>query len=206
MISGLTHTILIILITILTSIAAWQHRHILNRLIFNVSAIKQGQYDRFLTHGFIHKDGVHLFFNMFTLYFFGRSVEGFFRNYLSGMGFVLFYCSAIIIAAIPSYLHNRSLNSYRSLGASGAVNAVLFSAILFDPWGMIYIYFIPVPAIIFGTIYLCYSMYAMRSGHSPLIDHRAHIAGAMYGFLFPIILAPSLGAAFFYKFINTPLF
>ena len=154
MISGLTHTILIILITILTSIAAWQHRNIMNRLIFNVSAIKQGQYDRFLTHGFIHKDGVHLFFNMFTLYFFGRSVEGFFRNYLSGMGFVLFYCSAIIIAAIPSYLHNRSLNSYRSLGASGAVNAVLFSAILFDPWGMIYIYFIPVPAIIFGTIYL----------------------------------------------------
>ena len=206
MISGLTHTILIILITILTSIAAWQHRNIMNRLIFNVSAIKQGQYDRFLTHGFIHKDGVHLFFNMFTLYFFGRSVEGFFRNYLSGMGFVLFYCSAIIIAAIPSYLHNRSLNSYRSLGASGAVNAVLFSAILFDAWGMIYIYFIPVPAIIFGTIYLCYSMYAMRSGHSPLIDHRAHIAGAMYGFLFPIILAPSLGAAFFYKFINTPLF
>ena len=206
MISGLTHTILIILITILTSIAAWQHRNIMNRLIFNVSAIKQGQYDRFLTHGLIHKDGVHLFFNMFTLYFFGRSVEGFFRNYLSGMGFVLFYCSAIIIAAIPSYLHNRSLNSYRSLGASGAVNAVLFSAILFDPWGMIYIYFIPVPAIIFGTIYLCYSMYAMRSGHSPLIDHRAHVAGAMYGFLFPIILAPSLGAAFFYKFINTPLF
>lgn len=206
MISGLTHTILIILITILTSIAAWQHRNIMNRLIFNVSAIKQGQYDRFLTHGFIHKDGIHLFFNMFTLYFFGRSVEGFFRNYLSGMGFVLFYCSAIIIAAIPSYLHNRSLNSYRSLGASGAVNAVLFSAILFDPWGMIYIYFIPVPAIIFGTIYLCYSMYAMRSGHSPLIDHRAHVAGAMYGFLFPIILAPSLGAAFFYKFINTPLF
>ena len=206
MISGLTHTILIILITILTSIAAWQHRNIMNRLIFNVSAIKQGQYDRFLTHGFIHKDGVHLFFNIFTHYFFGRSVEGFFRNYLSGMCFVLFYCSAIIIAAIPSYLHNRSLNSYRSLGASGAVNAVLFSAILFDPWGMIYIYFIPVPAIIFGTIYLCYSMYAMRSGHSPLIDHRAHIAGAMYGFLFPIILAPSLGAAFFYKFINTPLF
>ncbi len=206
MISGLTHTILIILITILTSIAAWQHRNIMNRLIFNVSAIKQGQFDRFLTHGFIHKDGVHLFFNMFTLYFFGRSVEGFFRNYLSGMGFVLFYCSAIIIAAIPSYLHNRSLNSYRSLGASGAVNAVLFSAILFDPWGMIYIYFIPVPAIIFGTIYLCYSMYAMRSGDSPLIDHRAHVAGAMYGFLFPIILAPSLGAAFFYKFINTPLF
>lgn len=206
MITGLSHTILIILITVLTSIAAWQHRNIMNRLIFNISAIKHGQYDRFLTHGFIHNDGVHLFFNMFTLYFFGRHIEGFFREYLSGMGFVLFYCSAVIIAATPSYLHNRNLNSYRSLGASGAVNAVLFSAILFDPWGIIYIYFIPIPAILFGTIYVCYSMYALRSGRSPLIDHRAHITGAIYGFLFPLLLAPALGASFFYKFINTPLF
>ncbi len=158
MITGLTHTLLIILITLAISFIAWQQRNVMNRLIFNVSAIKHGQYDRFLTHGFIHKDGMHLFFNMFTLYFFGRNVEWFFRDYLSGMGFVLFYCSAIIIAAIPSYLHNRTLNSYRSLGASGAVNAVLFSAILFNPWSMIYIYILPVPAIIFGTIYLCYSL------------------------------------------------
>lgn len=206
MITGLTHSLLIILITIAISIIAWQQRHVMNRLIFNISAIKHGQYDRFLTHGFIHNDGMHLFFNMFTLYFFGRNIEWFFRGYLSGMGFVLFYCSAIIIAAIPSYLHHRNLNSYRSLGASGAVNAVLFSSILFNPWGMIYIYILPVPAIIFGTIYLCYSMYAIRSGHSPLIDHRAHITGAIYGFLFPLLLEPSLGTAFFYKFINSPLF
>lgn len=206
MIIGLSHTILIILITILTSIAAWQHRNIMNRLIFNISAIKHGQYDRFLTHGFIHNDGVHLFFNMFTLYFFGRHVEWFFRNYLHGMGFVLFYCSAIIIAAIPGYLHNRNFNAYRSLGASGAVNAVLFSAILFDPWSMIYLFFIPIPAIVFGTIYLCYSFYALRTGHSPSIEHRAHITGAAYGFVVPLLFDPSLGASFFYKFIDIPLF
>lgn len=79
MITGLTHTLLIILITLAISFIAWQQRNVMNRLIFNVSAIKHGQYDRFLTHGFIHKDGMHLFFNMFTLYFFGRNVEWFFR-------------------------------------------------------------------------------------------------------------------------------
>lgn len=206
MITGLTHTVLIILITIAISIIAWQHPKVMNRLIFNISAIKHGQFDRFLTHGFIHKDGMHLFFNMFTLYFFGRSVEGFFRQYLNGMGFVLFYCTAIIVAAIPSYLHNRNFGAYLSLGASGAVNAVLFSSILFAPWNIIYLFFIPIPAIIFGTVYLCYSLYAIRSGHSPLIDHRAHIAGAIFGFLFPLILEPALGANFFFRFIDTPLF
>ena len=80
MITGLTHTLLIILITLAISFIAWQQRNVMNRLIFNVSAIKHGQYDRFLTHGFIHKDGMHLFFNMFTLYFFGRNVEWFFRG------------------------------------------------------------------------------------------------------------------------------
>lgn len=206
MITGLTHTILIILITIGISMVAWQQPKIMNRLIFNISAIKHGQYDRFLTHGFIHKDATHLFFNMFTLYFFGRSVEGFFRQYLNGMGFVLFYCVAIIVAAIPSYFHYRNLNSYLSLGASGAVNAVLFSSILFAPWNIIYLFFIPVPAIIFGTVYLCYSFYAIRSGHSPLIDHRAHIAGAIFGFLVPLLFEPSLGANFFYRFIESPFF
>ena len=120
------------------------------------------------------------------------------------MGFVLFYCSAIIVAAIPSYLKNKNFNSYRSLGASGAVNAVLFSSILFDPWATIYLYFIPIPAILFGVAYLCYSIYASRSGHAPLIDHYAHITGAVYGFLFPLLLMPALGSSFFYLFLMGP--
>ena len=198
------HTYLIILITVLMSMAAWQHRAVMDRLIFNISAIRYGQYDRFLTHGFIHNDGIHLFFNMLTLFFFGRHIEWFFREYLWGMGFVLFYCSAIIVAAIPSYLKNKNFNSYRSLGASGAVNAVLFSSILFDPWATIYLYFIPIPAILFGVAYLCYSIYASRSGHAPLIDHYAHITGAVYGFLFPLLLMPALGSSFFYLFLMGP--
>lgn len=80
------HTYLIILITVLMSMAAWQHRAVMDRLIFNISAIRYGQYDRFLTHGFIHNDGIHLFFNMLTLFFFGRHIEWFFREYLWGHG------------------------------------------------------------------------------------------------------------------------
>ena len=191
MITGLTHTLLIILITLAISFIAWQQRNVMNRLIFNVSAIKHGQYDRFLTHGFIHKDGMHLFFNMFTLYFFGRNVEWFFRDYLSGMGFVLFYCSAIIIAAIPSYLHNRTLNSYRSLGASGAVSAVLFAYILFQPWKLIFVFFIPVPAIIFAVLYVAYSIWSGKRGNSN-VYHSAHLWGAAYGAIVTIIIQPKI--------------
>ena len=130
----LNHTTLIIIITVIVSLAAWQNKKLLNRLIFYPPAVDNGQWDRFVTHGFIHADSMHLLFNMFTLYFFGQAIEGLYRSFLFGYGFVVFYVLAIVVAMIPSYLKNKHNASYLSLGASGGVSAVLFAFILLAPW------------------------------------------------------------------------
>ena len=124
------HTTLIIIITVIVSLLAWQNKTLFNRLIFYPPAVNNGQWDRFVTHGFIHADSMHLLFNMFTLYFFGRAIEGLYRSFLFGYGFVIFYVLAIVVAMIPSYLKNKKNASYLSLGASGGVSAVLFAFIL----------------------------------------------------------------------------
>ena len=123
----LNHTTLIIIVTVIVSLLAWQNKALFNRLIFYPPAITDGQWDRFVTHGFIHADSMHLLFNMFTLYFFGRAIEGLYQPFLGGFGFIAFYILAIIVAMIPSYLKNKNSASYLSLGASGGVSAVLFA-------------------------------------------------------------------------------
>ena len=101
------HTTLIIIITVIVSLLAWQNKTLFNRLIFYPPAVNNGQWDRFVTHGFIHADAMHLLFNMFTLYFFGRAIEGLYQSFLFGYGFVVFYVLAIVIAMVPSYLKNK---------------------------------------------------------------------------------------------------
>ena len=136
----MNHTTVIIIITVIISIAAWQSRPLLERLIFYPPAVNKGQYDRLLTHGFIHANGMHLLFNMFTLYFFGRVIERFYIDKFGNLGFVGFYISAIIIAMLPTYARNKNNTYYSSLGASGAVSAVLFAYILFAPWNTLYLF------------------------------------------------------------------
>ena len=136
----LNHTTLIIIITVIVSLVAWQNKALFNRLIFYPPAVNNGQWDRFVTHGFIHADSMHLLFNMFTLYFFGRAIEGLYKPFLFGYGFVVFYVLAIIIAMIPSYIKHKNTASYLSLGASGGVSAVLFAFILLAPWEKIYLF------------------------------------------------------------------
>ncbi len=151
----INQTLIIILVTGMVSYLGWQNQALQERLIFWPPAIKQGQYERFITHGFIHADGMHLLFNMFTFYFFGRIIEEFYRQYLGGAGFVLFYLAAIVVAIIPSYLQNKDNKQYASLGASGAVTAVLFAYILFAPWQLLYIFgIIPIPSIVFAVVYI----------------------------------------------------
>src|SRR3546814_20746820 len=103
---------------------------------------------------------------MITLFFFGRPVEQVFVERIGVIGFVLFYLSAIVIAILPTYLKHRHDAQYRSLGASGAVSAVLFAFILMAPWTGIYIFFIPIPipAILYAVIYVGYSIWMDRRG------------------------------------------
>lgn len=187
----MSHTTVIVLITVIISIIAWQDKRILARLILDPIAInRQKQYDRFLTHGFIHADAMHLLFNMFTLYSFGRVLERFYIGQMGDMGFVLFYVLAIIVAIIPTYLKNKNNPRYLSLGASGGVSAVLFAYILFSPWNMIYLFgIIPLPAILFAILYTGYEIYANKKGTTN-INHSAHLYGAAFGLIATIAVEP----------------
>lgn len=198
----MNHTTAIIIITVIISIAAWQSRPLLERLIFYPPAVQRGQYDRLLTHGFIHADGMHLLFNMFTLYFFGRAIERFYINKFGSLGFVAFYVLAIVVAIIPSYLRHKNNARYRSLGASGAVSAVLFAYILFAPWSTLYLFaIVPIPAIVFAIAYVGYSIWADRQ-HGGNINHSAHLFGAVFGVVATIIIEPSIVLYFIEKLLN----
>lgn len=198
------HTFTIILITLALSFLAFSKQTVMERLIFWPPAISQrSQYDRFITHGFVHADGMHLLFNMITLFFFGSLIESFYRKYMFEMGFVLFYLGALIVAIIPSYLKHKNDHRWASLGASGAVSAVLFAYILFSPWQLIFIFFIPVPAIIFAFLYVGYSIWSAKKGNSN-INHSAHLWGAAYGVVVTIILDPRVLNLFLTRFLNPP--
>jgi len=119
----INQTIIIIAVTCLVTYMAWQNKQLMERLIFWSPAIKEGQVERFVTHGFIHADGTHLLFNMFTFYFFGSIIESFYRQYFGGAGYVIFYLAAIVVAMLPSYFKHKDDRNYMSLGASGAVSA-----------------------------------------------------------------------------------
>ncbi|MDV2467644.1 rhomboid family intramembrane serine protease [Acinetobacter chinensis] len=185
------HTVTLIIITVIVSLIAFQNQKLMNRLIFWPPAMQRGQYDRFITHGFIHADGTHLLFNMITLFFFGSVIENFYKQYAFNMGFVLFYLGGLIVAILPSYLKNKNNSHWASLGASGAVSAVLFAYILFQPWKLIFVFFIPVPAIIFAFLYVAYSIWSGKRGNTN-INHSAHLWGAAYGVIVTIILEPRM--------------
>ena len=197
------HTVTIILITCIVSFIAFSKETVMNRLIFWPPALQRGQYDRFISHGFIHADGTHLLFNMITLFFFGSVIESFYRQYLYDLGFILFYLGGLIAAIIPSYLTHKNNPRWASLGASGAVSAVLFAYILFEPWKLIFVFFIPVTAIIFAVLYVAYSIWSGKKGNSN-INHSAHLWGAAYGVIMTIILEPRLIPHFLNKLMQVP--
>ena len=195
-------TLLLIGVTVALSWFCFERPRLLERLLLWSPAIqRQHQYDRLLTHGFVHADWQHLLFNMITLYFFGRQVEQLFVPYIGAGGFVLFYLSAIVVAMLPTYLRHRHDPRYRSLGASGAVSAVLFVFILVAPWSLIFVFFLPVPAILYALMYVGYSVWADRNAHDN-INHSAHLAGAAYGVLFTVAMEPGVLASFFSRLLS----
>ena len=183
-------TYVLIGITALVSWQAFNNRQLLDRLILWPPAIdRHKQYDRLVTHGFIHADMQHLLFNMITLFFFGRVIEPVFVERIGVVGFAAFYLSAIVMAIMPTYFRHRHDSHYRSLGASGAVSAVLFSYILFAPWSLIFVFFIPVPAIVYAVAYVGYSIWMDRHGGDN-VNHSAHLWGAAYGVMFTLLMEP----------------
>ena len=191
-------TIIIIAITCIVSILCFNGTLNGNKLIFNAYQVwHRKEWYRMLTSGMIHSGWGHLFFNMLTLYFFGRVVEQYFSAAFGGvLGTVLYvvlYVSALAISSLGDLVKYRDNWNYNALGASGAVSAVLFASILFAPKMGIYIYLIPipVPGYIFAPLYLLYCWY-MAKRNVDNIGHTAHFWGAVYGLLFPIICKPDV--------------
>ncbi|TEU30212.1 rhomboid family intramembrane serine protease [Alkanindiges illinoisensis] len=196
-----SHTLTLILITCLLSFIAFGNRVVMNRLIMWPPAMRRGQFDRFITYGFVHADGTHLLFNMITLYFFGHAIETFYRPYFVGMGFILFYLAALVVAMLPSYFKHKNDPNYLSLGASGAVSAVLFAYILFEPWNLIFVFFIPMPAILYALLYTAYTVYSARRGQDN-INHSAHLWGAGFGVIATIAIEPRLVPRFIQELLH----
>ena len=185
-------TYALIAITCVVSWIAFNNRKLADRLILWPPAIdKHKQYDRLVTYGFIHADFMHLVFNMITLFFFGQQIEVLMTGLVGIWVYPVFYLSALVVSILPTYLKNQHNPNYLSLGASGAVSAVLFAFILIAPWQRILVLFIPLPAIIFAVLYVGYSIWMDRRG-GDRINHSAHLAGAAYGVMFLIIMRPQV--------------
>jgi membrane associated rhomboid family serine protease len=191
----ITVTLIIILITVGVSLYVSENLSLKHKLLFNPAKVfYSNEWYRMFSHGFIHADLMHLGVNMFVLYFFGQNVEFIFKELFgTGLGsfyFTLMYLGGILFATLPSLFKHKDNLLYSSLGASGAVSAVLFSAILLMPASKVYVFAaIPMPAALFGILYVGYEMYMNKNGKTN-IAHDAHLLGALFGVLFTIILSP----------------
>lgn len=204
-------TIIFIVITVAASLYAWNKPEVMYKWIFNpYSVYTKKEYWRFVTSGLIHQDYMHLFFNMFTLYFFGRVIEQYFTYLYGGSTgialYVVLYVVAIIVSDIATYIKHRNDPAYNSLGASGGVSAIVFSAIMFDPTSKIYLFAIlPIPGFILGALFLIYSYQRSRQTRDR-INHDAHLYGALFGLIFTIIIEPSVIPNFISEISNFSFF
>lgn len=194
-------TIAIIIITVGVSLYAMRQASIQYSLTMNPYMItKRGQYYRLVTSGFIHGDHMHLLFNMFSFYFFGSQLEYIFQAIFGGLGsiyFVAMYILAIVVSDIPTLFKHQNNHAYNSLGASGAVSAVIFACILFLPLQDICLYAVLCfPGFILGIVYLIYSYQSSKRSRDR-INHDAHLYGALFGLVFCIVLYPASVPQFF---------
>jgi len=196
-------TLSIIVITSLISILGFTNHEVKNKMIFYPYGMRTpSEYYRFISHGLIHADFIHLFFNMFTLYSFGGFVEQYLFNRTE---FIVLYVTALIAASVFDFIKNRNNSGYAALGASGAVSAIIFASIIFDPWikGVV-LFGIPnlaIPNIAFAILYVWYCIYMGKRGGDN-IGHNAHLWGGIYGFAFTALLRPDLFKEFLIKLMH----
>jgi len=201
-------TTIIIAITVGISLYADKNRVFKSKWMFNPYVIEtRREYYRFLSSGFIHGGGIHLLFNMLTLFFFARHVELLIYDQIyPGYGSFIFlgiYVLAIIVSSIPAYLKYKGNPGYNALGASGGVSAIVFIFILCFPTAKLGLLFIPVPlpAFVLGIGYLFYSYYMARKGNDN-IGHEAHLFGALFGIATTIAFVPNVIPNFFRQLAN----
>jgi membrane associated rhomboid family serine protease len=183
-----TVLIAIIVVNVLISYKGFNDFSFFRKYEFHVGSIRSGEQIRMLTSGFLHADMTHLIFNMLTLWFFAPVVI----SYLGDFSFLLVYFGSLIFGSLLTMVFHKNDYGYRAVGASGAVTGVLYSAILLQPDMMLAIFFIiPMPAYIFGILYLLYSIYGMKAKNDN-IGHTAHFGGAVGGYLITLVKEPTL--------------
>ncbi len=182
-------TIIVIAANAIISFKGFKDFGFFERYKFNVGGIRRGEKIRVFSSGFLHVDTMHLFFNMFTLYFFAPVVI----YHLGTLHFLIIYIASLILGNLLSLYFHKDESHYSAVGASGAVTGVLYSAILLQPNMQLGILFIPlpIPAYVFGILYLMYSIYGMKRQLGN-IGHDAHFGGAIGGYVVTLILLPSL--------------
>lgn len=186
-------TIVILIVTCVVSFMAFSNQAITDKLIFYPPAVNNDkEWYRFFTCGLIHADIMHLAFNMFSFYMFSQHVEQKFQSIFPETGtflYIVLYVSALAVCLLPTYSKHKDNYYYKSLGASGAVSAVVFVGLFLFPTTLKVGLFVTkpfIPAFIFGPIYLFVTAYLDKKGDSN-INHSAHLWGALYGIAFIIV-------------------
>ncbi len=193
-------TIILITANVIFSLIGFSNPDFINKMIgWPYYEKRNNQYYRFLTSGFLHADWMHLIFNMFTLFFFGRNIEFIFSegNLGGPVAYIALYFFGLLTANLPGYFKHNDDRDYRSLGASGAVSAVIFATILFSPWSSIYLYgALKVSAALYAVLYIVYCVYMSRRNMDN-IGHDAHLWGGVFGLVFTLVLLAVLRADLF---------
>jgi len=185
---------IIMLFTVVTSIYAFNDHSLYGRFMLNPYQVSKGRnVHTLITSGLIHADWMHLIFNMITFFSFGFALE----QMMGSLNFGILYFVSLIASDLPTVFKHKNDMWYNSLGASGAISAVLFSFILFMPFSTMYIMPIPIPiwAIVFGPLYLVYCVYAAKQSRDN-INHDAHFYGALAGIILTIVLQPGIIPSF----------
>jgi membrane associated rhomboid family serine protease len=160
---------------------------LVNRFLFRpYFFLREKQYDTIIMSGFIHADMAHLLFNMITFYFFAIPME----RFLGTTKFVVLYFLGLVLSHACTWQKEHRNPRYASLGASGAISAVLFAFIVYFPMTMIYVFFVPMPALLFAVLYVGYSWWASRNSRDN-INHDAHLCGAVSGWGFVAVTDPA---------------
>lgn len=199
-------TLIIIIGTALVSYQAFNKPDIFYKLLHNpFSVVHRKEYSRIITHGFVHGSWPHLIFNMYVLWMFGGIVEEMFKAYyqLGRFYFIFIYFGGMAFATLPSLKKHKDNPNYNSVGASGAVSAVVFLAILLNPLMKMGLLFIPImiPAFIFGPLYILAEYYLdKRSGSN--IAHDAHLYGALFGIIGTILIDYNILIRFFEQVVG----